>query len=135
MIMNKNDPVVREFLARQKYPGMGAPKPQDAGLLPSYLGGGGQPTMFPQAMPGQLEAIASQLSAGYGPPASAYMQQMNALYNPIQVGPAPAPPPAPAPAAPQPVANTATSPAAGFAGNMLGLWGQRTGTRMSRGNR
>jgi hypothetical protein len=68
--------------------------------LPSYLGGG-QSMTYPQAMPGQLEAIAAQLSAGFGQPASAYMGQMDALYNPVQVGQAPTPTPAaPAPSSP-----------------------------------
>jgi hypothetical protein len=67
--------------------------------LPAYLGGG-QSMTYPQAMPGQLEAIAAQLSAGFGQPASAYMQQMDALYNPVQVGQAPVPTPTPAPTSP-----------------------------------
>jgi hypothetical protein len=63
--------------------------------LPAYLGGG-QSMTYPQEMQGQLAAIAQQLSAGFGQPAGAYMQQMDALYNPVQVGQAPAPTPAPA---------------------------------------
>lgn len=77
--------------------------------LPAYLGGG-QNMTFPQAMPGQLEAIASQLSAGFGQPASAYMKQMEALYNPVHVPMSSAPKPA-APVAPKP-----TTPATGKPG-------------------
>lgn len=67
--------------------------------LPPYLGGG-QPMSFAQAMPGQLEAIAAQLSAGFGQPAGTYLSQMDALYNPINVPMTPAPA-APAPAPPE----------------------------------
>ena len=37
---------------------------------------------FPAAMPGQLEAIASQLNAGYGTPAPDYLAHLQGLYNP-----------------------------------------------------
>ncbi len=57
---------------------------QAAGKIPGYLGGG-QNMVFPQAMPGQLGAIADQLSAGFGQPASSFMSQMDAIYAPTKV--------------------------------------------------
>jgi hypothetical protein len=49
---------------------------------PNY---GAMPQMqnFPAFMPGQQEAIAQQLSQGFGAPQQSYMEQMNALYKPV----------------------------------------------------
>lgn len=56
----------------------------DEGAVPAYLGGGTQST-FPQAMPGQLESLASQLSAGFGAPVSQNMAFLDALYSPVTI--------------------------------------------------
>lgn len=58
--------------------------PATPAALPAYLGGG-TPMTYPQAMPGQLEAIAAQLAAGFGGTPQSYMQNMDALYNPVYV--------------------------------------------------
>lgn len=60
--------------------------------IPAYLGGGVNST-FPQAMPNQLEAIAAQLSAGYGAPQAQNMAFLDNLYSPMSVPMKPAPGP------------------------------------------
>lgn len=77
--------------------------------VPAYLGGGVNST-FPQAMPGQIEAIAAQLSAGYGAPVAQNMAFLDNLYSPMTVpmqsapvgnpGPNPKPTPKPNPIMP-----------------------------------
>lgn len=58
-------------------------KPETKGKL-NYPGA---PTAMsiPQAMPGQLEAIAQQMSAGFGSTPAANMGQMDALYSPMNL--------------------------------------------------
>jgi hypothetical protein len=53
--------------------------------LPTRPQYGNMPQMqnFPAFMPGQQEAIAQQLSQGFGAPQQSYMEQMNALYKPV----------------------------------------------------
>lgn len=75
------------------------PAAASTGALPDYLGGG-SPVTFPQAMPGQLEAIAAQLSAGFGQTPAAIMTEMDKLYAPMPVGQAPKPAVTPKPTSP-----------------------------------
>jgi hypothetical protein len=51
---------------------------------PAY-GGMPQQVNFPAFMPGQQEGIAQQLSQGYGASPQSYMDQMNALYRPVNM--------------------------------------------------
>ena len=98
------------------------------GAVPSYLGGGN--VMQPQPAPGQMEAIAAQLGAGY--PGMDHLGWLKSIYN-QQAAPA-APTPAPSPVAAPAVGGTGISPTQ--LQNMFGSpWGQRMGTSMSRGNR
>lgn len=69
-----------------------SPKDKTSDAVPAYLGGGVN-TTFPQAMPGQLEAIAAQLSAGYGKPQATNMAFLDNLYSPMNVPMLPAPSP------------------------------------------
>lgn len=73
-------------------------KADKAEAVPAYLGGGVNST-FPQAMPGQLEAIAAQLSAGYGVPMATNLAFLDNLYAPMNV---PMKPVVPLPNAAQP---------------------------------
>lgn len=48
------------------------------GNMPSQM-------QFPAFLPGQQQAIAQQLSQGYGAPAQSYMGQMNKVYSPVNL--------------------------------------------------
>jgi hypothetical protein len=66
--------------------------------------GKGVPQKFAQAMPGQLEALAAQLSAGYGQTPAANMAFLQGMYEPMNIMNFPQPmPKAPLPNTPQPV--------------------------------
>lgn len=100
------------------------------GAVPSYLGGGN--VMQPQPAPGQMEAIAAQLGAGY--PGMDHLGWLKSIYQ-QQAAPAPmaAPTAASGPTPAQPMSQ-GISPTQ--LQNMFGSpWGQRMGTSMSRGNR
>ena len=69
--------------------------------VPAYLGGG-VPTKFAQGLPGQIPALAQQLSMGYGAPVSQNLAALEALYSPMSMYPQPAKPEVGKPSTPQP---------------------------------
>ena len=52
-------------------------------VTPPWLQGVGEQTM-PQAMPGQLEAIAAQLAGGYGGKPADFMKHLDQVYDPVR---------------------------------------------------
>jgi hypothetical protein len=70
-----------------------------------------RPTMtVPGAMPGQLDALSAQLSAGYGQSQPDILALLNQYYSPMQL-PDYSPQPAPTPTTPTATTPAATTPA------------------------